>query len=872
MAHDSIPLPSCPTRRGRSRRLVAWLLLVAVAAAALTGRLALGQSDDGLPVSIDLRSFGLGNHARPGSWAPMRMTLLDLGEYDGQARRAELAWSVGDADGDRMLVSREITLNRGLPVTTWLHVPLPFDADRGDVWTVSVRALDDRGRPTRLLGERRFAPNQWVDPLEGVIGGVGQRVSTLPRYALSARFARTSSVPPTLHEPHRLVAGLEPEDLPDRWMGFAMLDTLVWTGGDPSSLTGDAANALVEWVHRGGHLVVVLPTLGMNWNTPRLAELLPEATYDRVEGLVLSDRESAGGLLRHLSRAESLEPALRELDRRRSRGGPPGVEEDADVEGPGEGDASASPVEYPRLTLTVFEPPAGDTWSETNTVPMMEIELPLREGGTARVAPVVQRNIGYGRVTFIGIPVTDVTLNRPGLDLPEPDVFWNRVLGWRADSPTETELQFALDEGALPGGRRGPYDLGRPLAPSINLQKQAGGGLLLAMVVFITYWIVSGPAMYAWLRSRRLQHLSWIGFVGAAALFTGISWAGARMLRADEIRPVHLTVLDHVADGRWQRGFSYLTVALDGYGSRLVKVGGETEAEDEEMKPWHDALLPFSAPGESPQRFPDQRTYRLDTLDPDDIEAPARSTARQFSINWLGPPQRGWRMPGWTDPQDRPRGIYRESRDGRDAAVDLAGRLAHDLPGPLEDVTVFHVTNRRYWTPRGLNRARGDPWLRVYAVRLEDAWQPGAELDLGAIFTHRVDEYVWGSGRYMENKIEAVAKSQAFGWAATRDRFTTSEQRHAFELLGMFDLIPPPRWFEPVSGGEAPDRFARTLGRAWDISGWFTRPGVIITGYVRGSGVVVPTYVEGRRLDVADASSVTLVRWFHPLPVDREPF
>lgn len=49
-----------------------------------------------------------------------------------------------------------------------------------------------------------------------------------------------------------------PDELPDRWYGFAGLDALVWLDGDPS-LMRDAVQetALKHWLIQGGHLIVV---------------------------------------------------------------------------------------------------------------------------------------------------------------------------------------------------------------------------------------------------------------------------------------------------------------------------------------------------------------------------------------------------------------------------------------------------------------------------------------------------------------------------------------------------------------------------------------------------------------------------------------
>jgi hypothetical protein len=62
-------------------------------------------------------------------------------------------------------------------------------------------------------------------------------------------------------------------------------------------------------------------------------------------------------------------------------------------------------------------------------------------------------------------------------------------------------------------------------------------------------------------------------------------------------------------------------------------------------------------------------------------------------------------------------------------------------------------------------------------------------------------------------------------------------------------------------------RALRQLGRELDLSPWFLRPGLIVTGFLEGARSPVPVLVDGEE---AASEGTTLVRWICPLaaPID----
>jgi hypothetical protein len=59
---------------------------------------------------------------------------------------------------------------------------------------------------------------------------------------------------------------------------------------------------------------------------------------------------------------------------------------------------------------------------------------------------------------------------------------------------------------------------------------------------------------------------------------------------------------------------------------------------------------------------------------------------------------------------------------------------------------------------------------------------------------------------------------------------------------------------------------ARKLGRELDLSAWFTRPCLIVFGYLDEAPTPVPLLVEGR---TPASVGLTVVRWIYPLPLDE---
>lgn len=800
-------------------------------------------------VEITVRNFGLGGVCRQGSQAGIQVNV----NYTGtDPVRAMVVLGIPDSDGDVVDNSREITLNPGNnPI--WLYTPINYQINTSTIWEVVVYALDKKGGLGSRIGATNIRPATILDSYTSLIGLIGSDAANLEMY--NQTWPNNSRRPVTGYEWINILRGISPADLCDRWMGLEELEALVWTDGDPLQLSLEQTKAIQEWVNRGGHLIIMLPAIGDRWKTTSLDPIIPEVNVIRVEDMEIKDETSAGGILKHLSRFRTtLRPPLNNRP-------------------------------YPHFNLHLFEPRNGATindWSATDTIPLMEVNIPLPgddensvDDSATRRAVVVQRQVGFGNVTLIGIPITDPRFK--GLGLPDTEVFWNQILARRQDTPDRAELQAVFDNKNIPKltSSTNEEDLGGPILPMIDYAAQAGGGLLLALVLFIIYWIVTGPGIYTYLKMKGLSRFSWLAFLAMAGLFTAIGWLGAQALRAEKTLTRHVTVIDYIAGQNLQKSVTYMTVMLEGYGSRLFTVG-DPEIQDE---PWHNIIHTINAKNQLTSTFPDRRSYTVNASNPDNINIPARNTVKQIQIKWLGSPRKDWAMPVYTDDEDRIRAIYQNTYSAGSTLtnVSLKGILRHDLPYSLKNVTIYHVTSRKVIKDTGVFSTRdngkysGRSRLMVYAWSLSSPWSSDQELDLAdqTTFSHNPNTVFLGAtiAKGIQNLMDKFPPESAMPSVSGTRNYTETQKITAIDLLGFYRQIKPWTWVN-MDISDKPVRFVRSNGRELDISSWLNRPCLIITGYITGGTLPTPVQLDGKLITQVDENSKTFIRWMYPLPVD----
>lgn len=826
-------MPRMSARAWRGLALVLGVVALLVGVRPAAGQDSGGDSEG--EISLSASSFGVGGVTRPGDWTGIR---LGVKESSDKQREVLIRIALTDPDGDRVLYERAVTTNPGVDQPLWMYLRLPARFSAQDLLRVEAfAAVEQAGSAPvagadervgfaygagKLLGSTRIAPARLLAATDGMMGIVGTQYLGLQKY--HGLLGQNTPLFPTGHERTELVTGLAPGAFPDRWMGLMPYDVIVWNQAPPSALSGEAAEALREWVKRGGHLVVVLPRVGETWsdeqNNP-LYDITPRVRVDRREGV-------------------SLEP-LRALITSRPA--------------PDSGDARADALAMPtNEVLQTFAPVEGSAPEEAVAI----LSVPGQKGPGGAI--VVRRLVGTGMVTLVGLDVASRWMQDHGG--PDPQLFWHRVLGRRGELWSDEQFQ-AIENGKGPNASvRAPFReqatiLDQGIPGQINMQGFAATGVFLGFIVFVAYWLVAGPLGFALLKRTGLVRHAWVGFAAAAAVFTALAWGGATAIRPGRLDARHFTVFEHVYGQNTQRARSFVSIHVPQYGEATLAVGDPALRASQT---YHNTIAPFDTEGTAAGNFPDARGYRVDCKNPDQVTYPSRSTVKQFQIDWAGG---AWKMPRPVKADGSP-GDIRIEGDPESSQAKLRGILVHNLPAAIKDAVIVVVLGEKDVAASDASPGNPGFLVRARAGKLPAAWEPGEPLDLST--TVDITRVV-GTGAKMRDLREYLRElSGHLGEGGLAESADVSAGTFLDRMYAMtfFQQLEP-----PFLGVEQKTNFEKQLLRkhthGQDVSAFMTEPCVIIVGEMEGP-CPAPLYVStgGSFREVA-SSGMTVVRWVYPL-------
>jgi hypothetical protein len=411
------------------------------------------------------------------------------------------------------------------------------------------------------------------------------------------------------------------------------------------------------------------------------------------------------------------------------------------------------------------------------------------------------------------------------------------------------------------------------LLDGVNKTGRAARGLMAAVLLFIAYFVVAGPGGFFFLKQQRLTRHSWLVFAATAGVFTAVAWGGVRFLRQSDTEFRHVTFLDHVvrpatslgSAPHYQRAVSWGSLYLPKYGSVDVSI------EDDPGESGQNLLFTWEAPPPiQPDRFPNVDRYMIDVgRSPADYTLPVRATATQLYMNWLGALDPDWGGTLRVDPDD-PIRITR----GPGNFARFSGTLINDLPGVLTDVCVIWVSNgrnrqREYllddgeelsWVPP----SRSGQMLNtghMLAHNASDPWHPNTTLSLA--------EFVPDGQTDLERNIDKkyIEPEEGDGMNFTGIGGSNWEKRNLhnyMEMLSLYHQLTPPRYIREDDKDPKAAVITRRMTRELDLSAWFTRPCLIIIGYLDASEIPIPLLVDG---ETPRSEGLTVVRWIYPLPL-----
>ena len=754
-------------------------------------------------VDVTVDAIGIGNSWRPGDVTAMHVTVTSALPAP---QAAWIQWEVPDADGDIVEYGRPITLAPGRATATWLWAPTRTTDDHQTIWILRVRSFGD-GVGGEDLAIQPVEPatisTNLIDGSEGLIAVLGTRRMGLDAF-------QPSGVVLTQGEASRIVSGLDAEDIPDLWPALGPLQALIWADAPPE-LDRRQASALLTWVRHGGHLVIILPGIANPWEVGSEEGPLREV----LVGLAATPGTATLGDVRGLLGRSGRVPAI--------------------------------PV-----SMHVLSPAVGDWGGDLQPI------LTMADG---RVV-AAERRWGYGAVTIVGIDLADGRL--ASLGLPEADIFWNRILGRRADTPSPTAMAEADAEHYLNADAPRTITLrgGHMAAAIVAMSAAASGRVALVLLVLIAYWLIAGPVGFLLLKRRRLSHWSWAWFVASAAIFAAGTWGLAAFTTSTRQPLRHVTVLDHIYGAETQRIFGWFSAFLPGYGTRTISAGG---VEDDVL------LLPWTPPGGTSAPFADTRRLVV-AIDqpPSSITMPSRATTATFTFDALGgvDQDRAGDLIR-IDPADPP-----AVRESGGTWRGLTGALLNRLPAALQDVSILWVTNGALQRPRlFVDDGKRKSWVRrdesgrtlnrAYMWRMA-RWEPDDRLHLGLLDTSEqgASLEVALANRYVPRN----------NWDRYDDRpVPDGEWRRRMEMLAFYGHLPPPTWLKAPDDPQATPsgRVLRVDGRTMDLARWFGRPCIIVTGFVPDAEIPLPITVDDRE-PVASTGTV-MVRWIYPLDTIATP-
>lgn len=606
----------------------------------------------------------------------------------------------------------------------------------------------------------------------------------------------------TQHEPTMFVRGLQLSQLPDRWYGLESLHALIWTSADDdplndpqgASLTPRVAEALRRWVRRGGRLVLVLPT-DQTWSDSPLADLMP----------IGKDR---------MRRVDDFDALLLGTT-------PPGEERS--------------------VPATVFDVEGQQG------VAVLAVDRQQRPY-------VVARRYGFGRVTLIGVDLTSPAVRRLGVPNGQQRI-WNRVFNWSSPVVTEQVYQSETRENKMLSmtarqGRGARLD--EMVGGLVAMTGTAAPALLSAILIFALYWMLAGPVAFFYLRNRGKAQHAWLAFVALAGLFTAITWGGALVMRPAHTKLEHLTILDVDANTGDVHTQSWLTLLVPQFGTATVAVDrGENFAGQTLASPGLETRSPGG-------EFLDPQPYVLPAADPRSVTIPVRSTAKRFTLDYLG--KLDTALEGINHAWLLPSGQVRMDEQDAWPVADLT----HRLPGPLKNVLVIYCPGTLNAT--GAMRA---PW-----VGLVPEWPADQALELKsppaipmAEMVRRPQAYVaqraWQQEGYLGQLI-ALHKGRAIDPNVPMHVPSITDQHfRQLTMLSFFDMLPAPNFRDTSALGTlTATHYERTLLRAADMTHLLAGRRLIIIGQLENSPLPAPLTLDGAPIP---ADGLTVVRWMYDL-------
>ncbi len=593
--------------RVSTRRWRPWCKRFAlVAAAAMWTIPALGAETSGQARSIRVENVRLGfdatsakgaiNSFKIGSWTTVWATAVCGPEaFDGVV---ELSAS----DDDGMPVAQRLPL----ALAAGESRPLTFYARPGarDP-SLHVRFIDRAGRVRGSFSQGTFLresprpikPGETLILTAGNPSGV-ETIVDLPGFRPGGQGTTDVGMAEFL----TAALDVRGERIPDRWLGYDGVMGFVLDSSDRAlldALNGPRGRALIDWVDRGGHLVVAI---GREWQAVQgsvLGPILPCVPTGRERVSSLEAIDTFAGTTHSITPPDTPAVQVTRLDQVNERGG---------------------------VVLSIAS------------------RLPL----------VVRGTHGFGRITVVAIDVDE----KPFTDWAERGLFWAKALDLRRRR-IDPNAAAKFGGGSARLFQSGARDVATQLKNS--LEQFSGVALVsfgsIAVLIFV-YIALIGPIDYLFLKKvlRRME-LTWITFPAVVIVTSLAAYYTAFLLKGNELIINQLEVIDvdQTANDFTTRGTTWfslfspqnhdydvtVTPALSAPNANPGDSSTAAPGQIEVITSWFNAPEDrFGAMGSSSRRFSFGGEYayapagQFERLE--NVRVPIWST-KAFATQWYGP-------------------------------------------------------------------------------------------------------------------------------------------------------------------------------------------------------------------------------------------
>lgn len=465
---------------------------------------------------------GFDSIARGGAWFPVVIEVFNDGaSFDGVI---ELGQSQFSGVPQRFAVE--------LPQNTRKRLLLPAFSGSQGVLMLDARLLDKDGKVRAENLGQRVTQLGWENFL---LGAAPQTFAGMPTFPdIQGRNAEFQP------RPVRMAIGQGMETFPDNPIVLSSLNAIYLNSAKALELKETQIEALLAWLHAGGHLIVAIDQTTDVTATAWLRDVLPvtvDGVATRSIGAALATwlaNGNSAGDARNLQFAGQCPPVPMA---NRGALGVPDVYKDKETD-----------VNFGKSTMPVanFKQRAGEVLVSAEGVPL-----------------IVSAHKGRGLVTAVAFnPERD-----PVKGWTHRSWFWARLSGVPRD------LLGRADYNAW--GGRGIDGVFGAMIETRQVQKLPVGVLLVLLLVYL---VVIGPLDQWWLKKINRPMLTWITFPSYVVLFSLLIYYIGFRLRAgnSEWNEMHVVDVYPRAGDAVLRGYSFGSVYSPANNSYRVAVEADT--------------------------------------------------------------------------------------------------------------------------------------------------------------------------------------------------------------------------------------------------------------------------------------------------------